>query len=517
MNETPQRQDAELFRALVSGDRQAMATIAERHGQGIYDFVLRSTMDEQQAFAVTEKAFERLRISREIPAQTDFRTWLYSLALVEVLGIANERRPARVSVEDRRFLRSDSDYDAEMLLWAWQAARGLRTRDYCVLDLTLRRKMTPEDLADSASLTRSNLYASIGRARGAFEETFGATVLFMRGRRTCPELDAMVSEAAAGTVRPALRHQIADHADACDICRRTMAALPLASEVYVSLMDVDVPPELQAGLSGAPSGQSEPAPPLAEPVGLGIGAGASVEAIEQPDTALAATALPVGAIEESTEDIPAFQPSSRLRTPLRAASSPATEEAFFRPVEEEPFDRYARYESNTQTLSERFVLWLGSVRTAPVWAIAGVATVVAIYLAMAIGNSIQDGGGDAGAVPLQSTSSAGGGQVTGEVIECGSPFVALEHGTESVVSFEANALDGFEIGGLAVTPNSSAATAQGLKATAEGTHSIKFQAAKAQSTTNRTDEYLLRISWRKGSEPATSECPVTVRVSAAAP
>jgi hypothetical protein len=85
------------------------------------------------------------------------------------------------------------------------------------------------------------------------------------------------------------------------------------------------------------------------------------------------------------------------------------------------------------------------------------------------------------------------------------------------VSFEPNALDGFSIGGLAVTPNSSAATPQGLKATAEGNHSIKFQAAKAQSTANRTDEYVLRISWRKGSDVATSECPVTVRVSAAAP
>jgi len=494
-----------------------MATIAERHAPGIYDFVLRSTMDEQQAFAVTERAFQRLSISREIPAQTDFRTWLYSLALVEVLALANERRPARVSVEDRRFLRSDSDYDAELLLWAWQAARGLRTRDYCVLDLTLRRKMTPEDLADSASLTRSNLYASIGRARGAFEETFGATVLFMRGRRTCPELDAMVSEAAAGTVRPALRHQIADHADACEICRRTMAAQPLASEVYVSLMDVDVPTELQAGLSGAPAGHSEPAPPLAESVGLAMGVAASFEAIDEPAAAVPTPVVPVGAIEESIEDVPVFRPSARLRTPSRTASSPASEEAFFRPVEEEPFDRYARFESDAQTLSERFVLWLGSVRTAPFWAIAGVATVVAIYLAIAVGQSIRGGGGDAGAVPLHPTSSAGGGQATGEVIECSSPFVALEHGTESVVSFEPNALDGFEIGGLAVTPNSSAATAQGLKATAEGPHSIKFQAAKAQSTTNRTDDYLLRISWRKGSEPATSECPVTVRVSAAAP
>ena len=466
-------------------------------------------MDEQQALAVTEKAFERLSLSREIPAQTDFRTWLYSLALVEVLGIANERRPARVSVEDRRFLQSDSDYDAEMLLWAWQAARGLRTRDYCVLDLTLRRKMTPEDLADSASLTRSNLYASIGRARGAFEETFGATVLFMRGRRTCPELDAMVSAAAAGTVRPALRHQIADHADGCDSCRRTMAAQPLASEVYVSLMDVDVPLELQARLSGSPAAVREPAAPLVDAAALGVSA-VTVGTLPAPE------AIPEPATAD-TESLPAFSPVSRVPARPTAAAASVAEEDFFRPVDAEDYDRYSHFEPQSGALSDKLAPWMASVRAAPFWAIAGVATVIAIYVAIAIGQSIQGGGGNAGAVPLQSTSSAGGGQATGEVIECGSPFVALEHGTESVVSFEPNALDGYEIGGLAVTPNSSAATPQGLKATAEDAHSIKFQAAKAQSTSSRTDAYLLRISWRKGSELATSECPVTVRVSPAAP
>jgi hypothetical protein len=160
--------------------------------------------------------------------------------------------------------------------------------------------------------------------------------------------------------------------------------------------------------------------------------------------------------------------------------------------------------------------WVDSVRRAPVWALGGIMTVLAIYLALAIGDSIKGGGGDAGAVPLQSTASAGAGQ-QGEIIECGSAPIALEHGTESVVSFDPKALDGYTIGGVAVVPNSQAASANGLVATPDGTQGIKFQAAKAQSTTNRTDQYLLRVSWRKGNDVATSECPVTVRVSAAAP
>ena len=512
MIESLQRPDEELFRSFLSGDPQAMAALVTRHAQGIYDFALRSTMDELQASDVTHNAFERLKTSRAIPSQVEFRTWLYSLALVEVLAIANERRPARVAVEDRRFLRSDSDYDAELVLWSWQAARGLRTRDYCVLDLTLRRKMTPEDLADSASLTRSNLYASIGRARGAFEETFGATVLFMRGRQSCPGLEAMVSAAAGGSVRPALRHQISDHADTCDICRRTMAALPLASEVYVSLMDVDLPTELLSRLSGAPEPPAQSVGPDVEAAALATGAGVLEAAEETP--AEAPEEPEAATPEPEPEPLAAFARMPRTRVPSRArVTREAPEETFFRPYEADEPDDIRVYEDESSSLAGR---WLDSVRRAPTWALGGVMTVVAIYLAIAIGQSIQGGGGDAGAVPLQSTASAGATQ-TGQVIECGSGPIVLDHGTESVVSFDPRALDGFTIGGLTVTPNSQAASATGLRATAEGTQGIKFQAAKVQSTANRTDQYLLRVSWRKGNEVATSECPVSVRISAAAP
>jgi DNA-directed RNA polymerase specialized sigma24 family protein len=506
-----QRADEELFRAFVSGDAQAMAGLIDRHAQGIYDFALRSTMDESQALDVTENAFQRLRSAREIPSQIEFRTWLYSLALVEVLAIANERRPARVSVEDRRFLRGEDEYDAELVLWSWQAARGLRTRDFCVLDLTLRRKMTPEDLADSASLTRSNLYASIGRARGAFEETFGATVLYMRGRQSCPDLEAMVTAMAGGSVRPALRHQIADHADSCDICRRTMSALPLASEVYVSLMDVDLPADLRARLLGT-SAEAQAPSTVVDATALGVG---TMEAEGASNLPPAAPTEPVAPVEP--DSLPAFAPAPRIRVPSRArARDEAPEETFFRPYQEEDETGYIPDYTDEPTLTDRGMEWVDSVRRAPVWALGGIMTVLAIYLALAIGDSIKGGGGDAGAVPLQSTASAGAGQ-QGEIIECGSAPIALEHGTESVVSFDPKALDGYTIGGVAVVPNSQAASANGLVATPDGTQGIKFQAAKAQSTTNRTDQYLLRVSWRKGNDVATSECPVTVRVSAAAP
>ena len=268
MNDPAGRTDRELFEAASSGDTQALAELAGRHARGLFDFALRGTLDEQQAASVLETVFQRLREPGiHVPGQLDFRIWLYSLALVEILAVSNETRTARISTDDERFFHRTNNVDIEIAHWAWQAARGLRTRDYCVLDLTLRRSLTPEEVAEAASLTRSNVYASIGRARGAFEETFAAMLLFEHGRAACAELDEMVESAPGTSLRPALRHQIIEHSDDCDACRRTLDSLPPAAEVYISLADVGPPLELIRQILGeVPAAGPAPDVARAEPV-----------------------------------------------------------------------------------------------------------------------------------------------------------------------------------------------------------------------------------------------------------
>jgi hypothetical protein len=277
-------------------------------------------------------------------------------------------------------------------------------------------------------------------------------------------------------------------------------------------MDVDVPADLKARLLGSPAAAGETVAPVADAVAVGLVEGdAADDAVADEEVAeVPEVEAPIFSAPRPLAPALAARGSSRVRP-----SAQSTEERFFRPYEDEE-EAPAQFYREPARLTDQGRVWLDSLRAAPFWALGGVMTVVAIYLALAIGDSIKGGGGNAGAVPLQSTASAGASQ-TGEIIECGSSPIALDHGTESIVSFDSRALSGFTIGGLAVVPNSQAATPDGLRATAEGTQGIKFQAAKAQSTTNRTDQYLLRISWRKGNDVATSECPVTVRISPAAP
>ena len=118
MNDPASRADRDLDLATAAGDAQAYAALASRHARGLYDFALRGTLDEQQAGDVLETVFNRIREPGEpAPSQIDFRTWLYSLCLVEVLAVSNETRTARISTDDERFFQRTNDVDLEIAHW----------------------------------------------------------------------------------------------------------------------------------------------------------------------------------------------------------------------------------------------------------------------------------------------------------------------------------------------------------------------------------------------------------------
>ncbi|HEY7466148.1 MAG TPA: hypothetical protein VIB47_05590, partial [Dehalococcoidia bacterium] len=164
MNDPSRSSDEELADSLSASDDHAIAALAGRYTQPLYDFALRATLDPAVAAAVTRSSIEYLRHhAAERPAELSLRAWLFAFAQEQVLAVANDRARApevRLSPGDRRFTQSDAGMDREVALWAWQAARSLRPRDYCLLDLTLRRGIPPEDVPGMAAQGRGGVYAA---------------------------------------------------------------------------------------------------------------------------------------------------------------------------------------------------------------------------------------------------------------------------------------------------------------------------------------------------------------------
>jgi hypothetical protein len=485
-----------LVSALAGGDETALAALLDRHVRAVHDFALRATLDESLAASVSEATFRRVaQQARAKPFDVGFRPWLYCLVLLEVQATWREGQDPHIALTDDRLFRSTADLEADILLWAWHAGRSLRTGDYCLLDLVLRRGLAPGDLMEAARATGSELYANLGHIRFAFDKNFTTNALYGRGGAACARLSDLLGDSLWGdNDREELREAIAEHAQGCHVCRSTIASLPAAEHVFVSIQDVEAPPGLAPRVFARVREYVVPPVPEPEP---------EPEPEPQPAPApaiVAAAALPVAeAVEPEAASEPSTEPLTPDAQPERLVPEPAPQRL--------PGGRL-------QPAPGRSVgAWAAALRKAPiVWSymLLGMATVVAIYVGIAVADSLQSGGQASGAVPLDAAVTAN----LGRAIDCSSP-IQLTPGRSSAVTFDAGALAGFELADVAVRSDSPTA-AGGLTATLEGPFTIHFQAAAVEAGSRQVDEYGLTITWRRGEEMALSNCRVEVSAAGAA-
>jgi DNA-directed RNA polymerase specialized sigma24 family protein len=542
--------DEELADSLSDSDDRAIAALVERHAQSLYDFALRATLDTEAAAEITAATFDHLRANaRERSTEISLRAWLFGFALERALEVANDRdrgAGARLSSGDRRFTQTDASIDREAALWAWQAARSLRPRDYGVLDLTIRRELNPEELTGSATQTRGGVYSILGRANGAFAEAYVATALYFRGRDACNDLSELVGGSGAA-MRVGIRRQIASHVEDCETCQNTLESLPNASDVFKALYDVQPPPELIDDLLAASAAAAAIA---AGQLSLDDTA-SQEEEVEAEATEATDAEEPEAAGLEAT---PGMEPSEEIAEPAEEPAAPVSEEELWaRPEGEiepgyagvgaaglaeaisetegrlgvepdlppyEPAEVYEQYGTEyTQqpyrdtyapaglTLSERLSLWFAPAYGRSFvlsYLLLGAATAIALYLGIAVADSLGGGGNSAAAV--------GPNQVL--EIACESGPLSMEQDATKIFQFDTGSLNGFEIDNVVVSDKPAAATAGALTVTKQGAASLTAKAAAVSSTTARSDQYQLQITWMRDSKDAVTDCDLVVHVPA---
>jgi hypothetical protein len=122
MNDPSRSSDEELADSLSISDDHAIAALAGRYTQPLYDFALRATLDPAVAAAITRSSIEYLRLNaQERPAYLSVRSWLFAFAQEQVLAVATDRTrgpEVRLSGGDRRFTQAEQATDREVALWA---------------------------------------------------------------------------------------------------------------------------------------------------------------------------------------------------------------------------------------------------------------------------------------------------------------------------------------------------------------------------------------------------------------
>lgn len=279
MTRHDRRSDADLVRAHVAGDRQALAAMYDRFAPGLYDTAAAMLRDRDAAGDVVQDVFCTAAVKLGQLRDPDrLKPWLYAIARHEIYR-RTARRKRSVSLEavvaesgrepvaaEHAAADGRGHIGAELAAVVRGAAAGLDAEDQLVLELSARQGLSGADLAaalgiDSAPAANKLVF----RMRQRLERAVGAYVVTRGSRRRCEEL-AGVLRGWDGTFDVLWRKRIARHVDDCDTCqetRRSAAVLSLASAAPALALPVGLRPRvldavdhLLAGAGGAGRGDS---------------------------------------------------------------------------------------------------------------------------------------------------------------------------------------------------------------------------------------------------------------------
>jgi RNA polymerase sigma factor (sigma-70 family) len=232
--------DAQLVVAARVGDRNAYAAIYDRYADRIHDFcasMLRNRADAADALQETfVVAFDAIDDLAE-PAR--LRSWLYAIA----------HRSVRDSIDRQGtpFFTADTDLvptvgapseplsRAELAEFIWEASGSLDLADRILLDLHQRQGLEGRDLAGASGMAGPQLDARLPRLEAQVERSLGALLVARTGRRSCPDLSAILSHLE--DLPPDFRDRVTAHVDDCERCnsRRRIAPNPLTLLVATPL------------------------------------------------------------------------------------------------------------------------------------------------------------------------------------------------------------------------------------------------------------------------------------------
>jgi RNA polymerase sigma factor (sigma-70 family) len=231
-----------------------LGQLYDRHVPGIYDFLARFTRDPAAAEDLAHSTFLRAWERRDtLPDPSRVRAWLYATAQNLALSHLTSAHPADSTDDEASEAVADPTPEPEVAAVSrgrisdlvWTAALSLEPRKYAVLDLSSRRKLSTDEVADVLGLHLFEAVILVDRSREALGNAV-RTLLVANRRDHCERLAALVPagvQALTGEQRSAVDH----HMRRCESCRELSGRLTAPAQVLGALPPLPLPSSLGAG------------------------------------------------------------------------------------------------------------------------------------------------------------------------------------------------------------------------------------------------------------------------------
>lgn len=327
MTPAEQASDADLVARVLTGDREAFATVYDRYGPRLFDFAYSMTRHREEAADAVADSFvlfaERLGQLRD---PDRLRPWLYAIVRSECLRRLKARKRFAYDGEEHLIAMADDaitpDAAAEQAALrqlVWDAAEGLADRDRALLDLHLRQGLEGAELGEAMGVTAANAYVMLTRLRSQVERSLGALLIARMGRDDCEDLDDLLAD-WDGTFSVLIRKRVARHVETCEICSERRRIMVSPWTLFASVPLFVAPLSLRDRVVADTQLVSHTVP-ASGPASVGVGSKVVVLAIAALIAIAGVTAFllwPSGASDDPTPTAPAnttSAPSTTTPTP----------------------------------------------------------------------------------------------------------------------------------------------------------------------------------------------------------
>ena len=254
--------DQRLLQAARGGDREALATLLEKHQQRVFGFGMKMCGDPEDAKDVAQDTLlAAVRSLRDFRGDASISTWLYTVA--RSFCIKKRRRtkgaPARHDPLDRAVAEKafEPELGPEQLLLGREAreivAAALDDMEPEAREIVLLRDiegLSAPEVAKVTGLSVSAVKSRLHRARLSLRERLRPVVgePSEPATPTCPDVLTLLSKKLEAEVSPELCAEMERHVDGCPHCKGLCDSLKRTLAVCSSLPTPSVPPHVQESL-----------------------------------------------------------------------------------------------------------------------------------------------------------------------------------------------------------------------------------------------------------------------------
>ena len=200
--------------ALHAGAPDAAGQLYDAHAEAMFQYSWLTLRNRQHAQAAVIEALVQAgaRVA-ELSDPGTLRAWLFTLVRAE-----GHRHPLPSLGDTDEAIARPEQQDSALRIMAWNSVMSLDLVERQALDLNTRHGMTAPEISLILGVPLPGITELLACATVTLERALGAQILVSRDTQECPGRTEAI-HGWTGTVTPAFRDRLLDHAASCPVCQ----------------------------------------------------------------------------------------------------------------------------------------------------------------------------------------------------------------------------------------------------------------------------------------------------------